>query len=93
VALQASYKTYSSSTGPLTPALGDNEPPFFSKGGFWKKRVSPMIVLNAGRERDRMTGQKQGLIFKAGGTALEGQPYEFMTGHDTIVSMGDELKE
>jgi hypothetical protein len=24
---------------------------------------------------------------------LEGQTYEFMTGHDTIVSMGDELKE
>jgi hypothetical protein len=37
--------------------------------------------------------QKQGLIFKAGGTALEGQAYEFMTGHDTIVSLGDELKE
>jgi hypothetical protein len=37
--------------------------------------------------------QKQGMIFKTGGTALEGQVYEFMTGHDTIVSMGDELKE
>jgi hypothetical protein len=37
--------------------------------------------------------QKQGLIFKSGGTVLEGQTYEFMTGHDTIVSMGDELKE
>jgi len=37
--------------------------------------------------------QKQGLTFKAGGTALEGQAYEFMTGHDTRVSMGDELKE
>ena len=32
--------------------------------------------------------QKQGLTFKAGDTALEGQTYEFMTGHDTIVSMG-----
>ncbi len=37
--------------------------------------------------------QKQGLTFKAGGTVLEGQEYEFMTGHDTIVSMGDELIE
>jgi hypothetical protein len=37
--------------------------------------------------------QNQGLTFKAGGTALEGKAYEFMTGHDTIVSMGDELKE
>ena len=32
---------------------------------------------------------KQGLIFKAGDTVLEGQAYEFVTGHDTIVSMGD----
>jgi hypothetical protein len=37
--------------------------------------------------------QKQGLIFKVRDTPLEGQTYEFMTGHDTIVSMGDELKE
>jgi hypothetical protein len=37
--------------------------------------------------------QKQWMIFKAGGTVLEGQANEFMTGHDTIVSMGDELKE
>jgi hypothetical protein len=37
--------------------------------------------------------QKQGLTFKAGGTVLEGQTYEFMTGHDTRVSMGDDLKE
>ena len=37
--------------------------------------------------------QKQGLIFKAGGTVLKGTVYEFMTGHDAIVSMGDELKE
>jgi hypothetical protein len=34
--------------------------------------------------------QKQGMIFKTGGTELEGQAHEFMTGHDTIVSMGDE---
>jgi G:T-mismatch repair DNA endonuclease (very short patch repair protein) len=37
--------------------------------------------------------QKQGLTFKTGDTTLEGQAYEFMTGHDTIVSMGDDLKE
>jgi hypothetical protein len=37
--------------------------------------------------------QNQGLIFKTGGTVLKGQSYEFKTGHDTIVSMGDELKE
>jgi hypothetical protein len=37
--------------------------------------------------------QKQGLTFKTAGTVLEGQTYAFMTGHDTIVSMGDELKE
>jgi hypothetical protein len=36
---------------------------------------------------------EQGLIFKAGGTALEGQTYEFMTGYNTIVSIGDEMKE
>ena len=36
---------------------------------------------------------KQELILKAGGTVWEGQAYEFMTGHDTIVSMGDDLKE
>ena len=32
--------------------------------------------------------QEQGLICKAGVTVLEGQTYEFMTGNDTIVSMG-----
>jgi hypothetical protein len=37
--------------------------------------------------------QNQGLTFKSGGTALEGKAYEFMTGHDTRVSMGDDLKE
>jgi hypothetical protein len=37
--------------------------------------------------------QKEGLTFKSGETRLEGQTYEFMTGHDTIVSMGDDLKE
>ena len=61
-------------------------------------------MLNAGRERDRMAGATPeagadiqdrrncvGRTFKTGGTALEGHEYEFMTGHDTIVS--DELKE
>lgn len=33
-----------------------------------------------------------GKHLKAGGTALEGQAYEFMTGYDTLVSMGEELK-
>ena len=37
--------------------------------------------------------QKQGLIFKAGDTVLEGQTYAFMTGHDTTVFMGDEVRE
>ena len=36
---------------------------------------------------------KQGLIFKTGDTALEGQTYTFMTGHDTIIFMGDEVRE
>ena len=33
-----------------------------------------------------------GKHLKAAGTALEGQAYEFITGHDTIVSMGEQLK-
>ena len=36
--------------------------------------------------------QKQGLTFKSGDTRLEGQAYEFMTGHDTIVSMGVDME-
>ena len=33
-----------------------------------------------------------GKHLKAAGTALEGQAYEFITGHDTIVSMGEQFK-
>ena len=33
-----------------------------------------------------------GKRLEAGGTALEGQAYEFITGYDTLVSMGEELK-
>ena len=33
-----------------------------------------------------------GKRLEAGGTALEGQAYEFITGYDTLVSMGEQLK-
>ena len=54
-------------------------------------------MLNGGSERMELKKlKKQDFVNKhifcrsAGGNALEGQGYEFMTAYDTIVSLGDE---
>ena len=65
---------------------------------FKKEKIGKNCASDVAMQEEKETGwqdllQKEGLTFKAGDTVLEGQAYEFMTGHDTIVSMGDELKE